>query len=417
MVMGSSLVGSQEKPLQLLMGSILELRRWAMRSLLGVSLLGLLLGGLGARAAVDSADIDKLIEQLGDDDLAKRRAASKRLEEIGAPAMEKLRDAEKKHSDPDVKLRAGLIVRAIENKGWGEVRIIVGPKRGYWLNRIAFTPDGKHAVVTGGAVIVYDLKTGKEVRRVLEVSGARPGLSLSKDGKLCLTGHSADATVRLVEVASGKEVQTFTGHRGGVQGVALSSDDSRAASCGNDRTLRLWDVKTGKELYQRGPLPQNLGCIAFSADGKHLLVGSTELRRPTYHVQLWDAATGKEIRRCLGHTNTVTAVAFAPDGRSFLSASLDGTVRQWETSSGKELRRLTHEGSVRDIAISADGKRLLTAGWGDRTVRVWSLADGAELHRFTGHNDRVLGVALSRDGQQALSCDANCTIRLWRLPP
>ncbi|MGH7226302.1 MAG: WD40 repeat domain-containing protein, partial [Gemmataceae bacterium] len=378
-----------------------------------------LLGALGVCAAVDSADIDKLIEQLGDDDLAKRRAASKRLEGIGAPALEKLRDAEKKHSDPDVKLRAGLIVRAIENKGWGEVRTIVGPTRGYWLNRIAFTPDGKQAVVAGGAVIVYDLKTGKEVRRVLERRGAREGLALSKDGKLCLTGHVSDRTVRLLEFATGKEVKAFAGNRGGVQGVALSADGSRAVSCGSDCTLRLWDVNSGKELYQRGPFVQTLGCVAFSADGKYLLCadkGPPRPRMPAFQVWLWDAAAGKEIRRCKGHTNTVTAVAFAPDGRRFLSASLDGTVRQWDTGNGKELRRFTHEGGVRDLALSADGKRLVTGGE-DRTVRVWSLADGAELHRSTGHKDRVLGVALSRDGRQALSCDADNTIRLWRLPP
>ena len=248
-----------------------------MRAILGASLLGLMLGVVVVCAAEAAADIDKLIEQLGDDDLARRRAASKRLEEIGTPALKKLRVAERKHSDPDVKLRAGLIVRAIENKGWGEVRTIVGPTRGYWLNRIAFTPDGKQAVAAGGAVIVYDLATGKEVRRVLERRGAREGLALSKDGKLCLTGHSADATVRLLEIATGKQVQSFAGHRRGVASVALSSDGIRAASCGTyDQTLIVWDVKSGKEVFHRGPAPGDVpSCVAFSADGKYLVSGHT----------------------------------------------------------------------------------------------------------------------------------------------
>lgn len=391
-----------------------------MRTVLGSCLLGLILGAVGVGAAVDSDEVGKWIEQLGDDDLAKRRAASKRLEEIGSPALAKLRDAERNHSDPDVKLRAGLIVRAIENKGWGEVRVIIGPARGYWLNRIAFTPDGKQAVAAGGAVIVYDLKTGKEVRRVLERNGARPGLALATDGKQCLTGHSSDAAVRLLDVATGKEIRAFVGHRGGVQGVALSADGKRAASCGKiDRTLRVWEVQTGKELYRCGPIIREIPhCVAFSADGKYLLSGQGQQnQRIGFKVRLWDAGNGKEIRGFDGHANTITAVVFAPDGRSFLSASWDGTVRQWETATGKELRRFDHEGGVNDIALSADGKRLLTAGYNDNTVRVWEIASGSELHRFTEHKSRVLGVALSHDGRQALSCDADCTIRLWRLPP
>jgi WD40 repeat protein len=303
-----------------------------------------------------------------------------------------------------------------ENKGWGEVRAIVGT-RGYWLNRIALTPDGKEAVATGGAVIVYDLKTGKEIRRVLEVRGARPGLALSTDGKLCLTGHSGDAVVRLVEIVTGKEVRVFNGHRGGVQGVALSADGKRAASCGSDGTLRVWDVQASTELFHCGPFrteaPQ---CVAFSADGKYLVSGH-QGQRNTFEVRLWDAANGKPIRGCNGHTNMVTAVVFAPDGRSFLSASLDGTVRQWQTATGMELRRFDHEGGVNDLALSADGKRLVTTGFNDNSLRVWEMASGRELHRFTGHETHVLGVALSRDGRQALSCDSNCTIRLWRLPP
>jgi WD40 repeat protein len=386
-----------------------------MRTLVGIFFL---LGVAGVCSAEDKPDIDKLIEQLGHDDLAKRREASKRLEEIGTPALEKLQSAERKHRDPDVKLRAGLLVRAIENKGWGEESNIVGPTRGYWFNRIAFTADGKQAVVTGGAVIVYDLTTGKELRRFLELNGARPGLALSKDGKLCLTGHPGDASVRVLEVDTGKEVQAFAGHRGGVQSVALSSDGGRAASCGAvDRTMIIWDVKAGKKLFQLGPLKgPTPRCIAFSADGKYLVSGENGAPAQI-RVRLWDAANGNEIRACQGHTATVTSVIFAPDGRSFFSASWDGTVRQWETTSGKELRRIEHAGGVNDLAISTDGKRLLTAGYQDNKVRVWNVADGGQIHCFNGHTTRVLGVAFSRDGRQALSCDADCTIRLWRLPP
>ena len=76
---------------------------------------------------------------------------------------------------------------------------------------------------------------------------------------------------------------------------------------------------------------------------------------------------------------------------------------------------MEHPGGVHDAAVSPDGRRALSAGFGDRTVRLWDLATGRQVHAFDGHTTRVLGVAFSPDGKQALSSDANCTVRLWRL--
>jgi WD40 repeat protein len=361
----------------------------------------------------DPAAVGKLIEQLGHDDYALRQEASRKLQEIGAAAVPELEKASRTHPDPDVRLRAALVVRAITQEVWQEVRRVEGQK-GYWLNRIAFTPDGRHAVAAGGAVIVYDLEKGKEVRRVLEVTGARPGLALSRDGKLFLTGHAQDRTVRLGEVETGKEVRAFDGHTAGVHGVALSADGSLAASAGADSTVRVWDLKAGKELFCLKDTADTPRCLAFAPEGARLLCGYAQPGN-WGAVRLWDAAGGKEVRVFPRHTREVTAVAFLPSGRGFVSGSDDGALRVWDVESGKEVRRMEHPGGVHDVAVSPDGRRALSAGFGDRTVRLWDLTTGKELYRLEGHTGRVLGVAFAADGKHALSCDSDCTIRLWRL--
>jgi len=385
-----------------------------MRTMGLVLLLGWCLIG-ATLCAADDKEIDKLIEQLGDEQLTLRKAACKRLEAIGDPALPQLRKAEHDHSDPDVRLRAGVLVRAIENKGWSEDRVIVGPTRGYWINRVAFTPDGKYAVAAGGAVILYDLTSGEEVRRVLEVRGARLGLALSADGKYCLTGHTNDATVHLLELPSLRVAKTFAGHTSGVQEVALSTDGSRVATCGN-RNLHVWDTKSGKEVFHRGFPGESAFSAAFSPDGKHLVSGHQAQRNEAL-VRLWNADTGKELRTYRAHKGTVTGVAFAPEGRRFITAGHDGSIREWSLDDDKPLNEATHEGGVYDLAISADGKRFVTAGFADKNVRVWNPKTFKELHCFRGHQTRVLGVAFSRDGRKAISCDADCNIRLWNLPP
>jgi WD40 repeat protein len=272
------------------------------------------------------------------------------------------------------------------------------------------------------------------------VQFGRLGLALSGDGRYFLTGHTRDSVVRLCEVESGNQVQAFEGHDGGVGGVALSPDGTRAASAGKDGTLRLWDTKTGKELRQFKGTGEKAFCVAFSSDGHRLLSGdggdgSKSLTRvvsapgvqepvgvghgvggSNYLVHLWGVESGDEVRTFAGHTRDVTAVVFLPDGRSFLSASMDGSLRLWDADTGKELRRLEHPGGVYDAAVDAAGRRALSAGFGDNLVRLWDLATGREIHRFAGHTRSVLGVAFSPDGRRALSSDADDTLRLWQLP-
>jgi WD40 repeat protein len=163
----------------------------------------------------------------------------------------------------------------------------------------------------------------------------------------------------------------------------------------------------------RGPVAQ-ASCVAFSPDGRRLLSGHFGPGSGN-RIVLWDAAAG-EVRRFTGHSGVVTAVAFLPDGRSFLSASGDDTIRQWDVKMGKELRRMEHKEAVNDVAISPDGGRALSAGFSDHKVRIWDLSDGGLLYTLKVHRGAVLGVAFSADGRQALSCDSEYTIRLWRLP-
>jgi WD40 repeat protein len=381
----------------------------------------LLLGGLviflpptAARPEPDAAAIDKLIDQLGSDDADQRRDAAKRIQAIGDAALEALRKAAKSHTDVDVRLRAGLLVSEIVAKSWGEIRHF-GSGQGYWLNRAAFTPDGKRAVVTGGAVIVYDVESGKELHRSLELSFARHGLALSRDGKHFLTGHQADKFVRLGEVESGKVIRTFEGHTGGVHAVAFSPDETKAASGGDDGTIRIWEVQSGKELLQWSGLPGAVRSLTFDADGRRILSGHFGAKSD-FVIHLWDAKTGKELQSFKGHTKDVNRVVFLPEGKTILSSSMDGTLRIWDVDSGKELRRMEHKGGAYDVAVTPSGRLALSAGFGDRVVRVWDLKEGKEVHQFTGHPGAVLGVTVAPNGRSALSIDSQCTLYLWRLP-
>jgi mono/diheme cytochrome c family protein len=237
-------------------------------------------------------------------------------------------------------------------------------------------------------------------------------VAFAPDGRRALSGGE-DRTVRLWDVASGRELRRLTGHTQEVPAVAFSADEQRAVSGGKDRTLRLWEVTTGRQLLVCEGHTDQVSSVAFSADGRRLLSASWDGT-----VRLWDADTGKEVQRLAGHAGRVSAAVFTPDGKHVVSCGHDKTVRLWDLEAGKEDRRFEgHTREVYAVAVSPDG-RLLLSGGNDRAVRLWDRYTGKELRRLEGHAGAVIAVAFAADGHTALSGSSQYrgaapVIRLW----
>jgi WD40 repeat protein/serine/threonine protein kinase len=232
------------------------------------------------------------------------------------------------------------------------------------------------------------------------------GMVYSPDGNYLATA-SPDKTVKLWEAATGKEVRTFKGHRGPVRRVAFSPDGQRLASAStSDGTVRLWEVATGQELLTFKDHP-GAGSIAFSPQGQLLASGGSDKR-----IRLWEAATGKVLRTLTGHSDTIFHLAFSPDGRRLASTgNQHGTVKVWEVDSGKALFTfLGHNGPVWGVAFSPDGQRIASAGE-DQLVKVWEVAGGRELFSGKGHTNWLSCVEFSPDGQWVAS--GGDSIKVW----
>jgi WD40 repeat protein len=150
--------------------------------------------------------------------------------------------------------------------------------------------------------------------------------------------------------------------------------------------------------------------IAFSPDGKSVLTGSFDKT-----LKLWDSTTGKEVKTFggpTGHQNLVLAVAFSPDGRILASGASDNTAKLWDSPVSLPVREFVHAEAVNGLALSADGTKLAGAGK-DGSVKLWNPTDGKLLFNLTGHTGPVTSVSFSANGQMIASSGSDKTVRFW----
>jgi Tol biopolymer transport system component len=273
---------------------------------------------------------------------------------------------------------------------------------------VAFAPDGKTlaAGCWDGTVRLWDLATGKELRPFTGHEGWVKSVAFSPDGQTLASGGQ-DGSVRLWDPATGRELRRLGGHEGWIRSVVYSPDGQRLVSAG-DATFRLWDAATGRELRRWDRLAE---AVAFSPDGQILATSNEE-----HAIQLWEVATGKEIRQLAQpRAIWVRSVAFSPDGKVLATGGgyFDDRIRFWDPATGKERRRFgEHQGVITALVFSSDGKTL-AARSSDDTIRLWELATGQPRLLLKGTQAGDVSLAFSPDGKLLASGSTDVTVLLW----
>jgi WD40 repeat protein len=272
-----------------------------------------------------------------------------------------------------------------------------GDRQVGWGDAVVFAPSGELLAASGsvrerdgwtGVVEVWQRETGKRTLQLRGRARGSPAFGFSPDGNL-LACPAEDGTLRLTDVKTGKDVRTLgkPEQTRYLASLAFAPDGKRLATRGYDRSVRLWDVETGRELRQLHPAGAGLltgarslfgtagaalsGSLAFSHDGKLLAAGG-----PGGVVHFWDGISGRELLP--GHTGPVAGAVFAADGKVLCSLGEEGTVRQWDLSGGREQKCVNLPPEARHLVLAPDGKTAAFAT-GQKKLTVWDLDKIGEI--------------------------------------
>jgi WD40 repeat protein len=200
---------------------------------------------------------------------------------------------------------------------------------------------------------------------------------------------------------------TMSGHCGVTAEVRVTTDGRRVVSGSWDKTIRVWDLDSGRLIRTLRGHSHYINGLSIIPDGKYVLSGGWDRM-----LRLWDLETGKCLKAFKGHQGGIDAVCITPDGRRAISADRNNTICHWNLETGL-LGTFEHR-NVRTVTITPDGRRAVSGG-DDQKVRVWDLDSGRCLKVLGGHKGSVWSISMTPDGRWAVSGSHDGTIHVWDL--
>lgn len=247
------------------------------------------------------------------------------------------------------------------------------------VNHAEFSPDGQRVVTAAfDFTRVWDVRTGHVLAQLLTYNSNVQYAHFSPDGERLVT---ACIDSQVWNSQTGEPLTKPLRHHGR---TAQFSPNGRLVVTSSPGGAWVWDARTGLNITL---LKHRYGVnwAEFSPDGQSVVTSSSDKT-----ARVWDVGSGKELCEPLKHKARVVYARFSSDGQQIITASADNTAQIWDARTGQRLvEPLTHEGPIHIARFSPDGQKAVTAS-ADKTASVWDVRNGQALPKFLDHKNKAV---------------------------
>jgi hypothetical protein len=184
----------------------------------------------------------------------------------------------------------------------------------------------------GGYVMIWDIATGERITAVAPHDRSAVYKVKFMPGAVYFISAGLDEKLKLIEIDTGEEIRSFTGHTDLINSISLNSTGDKFVTSGWDGTIRVWDFLSGLQLLRIRAHEGGVYSASFDKSGKYLVSGGDD-----FAVKYWDSSTGKMLARFNGHQGGVGDAGITSDLRYIVSGSRDGSVRIWDVAANREM--------------------------------------------------------------------------------
>lgn len=249
-----------------------------------------------------------------------------------------------------------------------------------------------------------------------------PAIQLGFQPRTLMMDINASRVVALAEghggawdLASGQPFPNLHLADAGLEGAALAPTGRLLAGWGGN-TVRVWELATGREPFPALEHPFPVTHVEFSPDGARFVACGADKGFTKCYSQIYDAANGKPLGPQMPHGDGVVWATFSHDGRRLASAGEDFNAFVWDAADGKQRTpALRHENLIWSVAFSANDRWVVTSS-SDWTARVWDAETGDPLTPPFRHLDSLRSARFIQDDTILVTFDRYGGAVMWPLP-